>query len=49
MRDPASGKILRSIEDTLGEVVITEVDEGSAVGNYTGSTPAKVGDVVRNQ
>ncbi|MGE5570088.1 MAG: CsgG/HfaB family protein [Rhodospirillales bacterium] len=49
VRDPASGKILRSIEDTLGEVVITEVDEGSSVGNYTGSTPAKVGDVVRNQ
>lgn len=49
VRDPASGKILRTIEDTLGEVVITEVDEGSSVGNYTGSTPPKVGDVVRNQ
>ncbi len=49
VRDPASGKILRSIEDKLGEVVITEVDEGSSVGNYTGSTPAKVGDAIRNQ
>jgi curli biogenesis system outer membrane secretion channel CsgG len=49
VRDPASGKVLRSIEDTLGQVVITEVDEGSSVGTYTGSTPAKVGDVVRNQ
>lgn len=49
VRDPASGKIIRSIEDKVGEVVITEVDERSSVGTYTGSAPAKVGDVVRNQ
>lgn len=49
VRDPASGKILRSIEDAVGQVVITEVDEGSSVGTFTGSTPAKVGDAVRNQ
>lgn len=48
VRDPASGKILRSIEDKVGEVVITEVDERSAVGTYTGASPAKVGDTVRN-
>ncbi len=48
VRDPASGKILRSIEDKVGEVVITEVDERSAVGTYTGAAPAKVGDAVRN-
>jgi curli biogenesis system outer membrane secretion channel CsgG len=48
VRDPASGKILRSIEDKVGEVVITEVDEGSAVGNYTGTQPAKVGDAIKN-
>jgi len=48
VRDPASGKVLRSIEDKIGEVVITEVDERSAVGSYTGTTPAKVGDAVRN-
>jgi len=48
VRDPASGKILRSIEDKVGEVVITEVDERSAVGAFTGASPAKVGDVVRN-
>lgn len=49
VRDPATGKILRSIADKVGEVVITDVDEQSAVGQYTGSTPAKVGDMVRNQ
>ena len=49
VRDPATGKIIRSIEDKLGEVLITEVDERSAVGAYTGTAPAKVGDAVRNQ
>jgi curli biogenesis system outer membrane secretion channel CsgG len=48
VRDPASGKILRSIEDKVGEVVITEVDERSAVGTFAGASPAKVGDAVRN-
>jgi hypothetical protein len=48
IRDPATGKVLRSIEDKIGEVVITEVDEGSAMGNFTGASPAKVGDVIKN-
>lgn len=49
VRDPATGKILRSIENQVGEITITEVEETSAAGQYSGSTPAKVGDVVRNQ
>jgi curli biogenesis system outer membrane secretion channel CsgG len=48
IRDPASGKVIRRVEESLGEVVITEVDELSAVGKYTGPTPAKVGDRVHN-
>jgi curli biogenesis system outer membrane secretion channel CsgG len=47
IKDPATGKVLRSIESQLGEVVITEVDERSAVGDFTGATPARVGDVVK--
>jgi hypothetical protein len=47
IKDPATGKVLRSIESQLGEVVITEVDERSAVGNFTGATPPRVGDVVK--
>jgi curli biogenesis system outer membrane secretion channel CsgG len=47
VRDPVSGKVLRSIEDKVGEVVITEVDEQSAVGNFTGASPAKVGDAIK--
>jgi curli biogenesis system outer membrane secretion channel CsgG len=48
IRDPATGKVLRRIEDTLGVVTITEADEGSSVGTYSGSTPPKVGDRVTN-
>jgi curli biogenesis system outer membrane secretion channel CsgG len=48
IKDPATGKVLRKIEDKLGELTITEADEGSAVGKYTGSQPAKVGDAVKN-
>jgi curli biogenesis system outer membrane secretion channel CsgG len=48
IKDPATGKVLRSVEDKIGEVTITETDEGSSVGTYTGSSPAKVGDVVKS-
>ncbi|MFN7996058.1 MAG: CsgG/HfaB family protein [Bryobacteraceae bacterium] len=48
IKDPATGKVLRSVEDAVGTLVITEVDEQSAVGKFTGGTPAKVGDTVRN-
>jgi curli biogenesis system outer membrane secretion channel CsgG len=48
IRDPATGKVIRRIEEPIGEVVITEVDAQSAVGKYAGSSPAKVGDRVHN-
>ncbi len=48
IKDPATGKVIRRVEESLGEVVITEVDEQSAVGKYEGTTPVKVGDRVRN-
>ena len=48
IRDPATGKVLRAVEDKVGAIVITEVDEGSAVGKFTGAQPAKVGDTVSN-
>ncbi len=49
VRDPATGRVIRTIEDTIGEVLITEVDELSAVGTVTGAQAPKVGDVVRSQ
>jgi len=49
VKDPATGRVLRSIENAVGEVVITEVDEQSSVGNFTGASPAQVGDLVKGQ
>lgn len=48
IRDPATGKVIRRVEEKLGEVAITEVDEASAVGNYLGTGAVKVGDAVKN-
>ena len=48
IRDPATGKVIRRVEEKLGEVTISEVDESSAVGNYSGAGAVKVGDAVKN-
>jgi hypothetical protein len=47
--DPATGKVLRQIEDPVGQLTITEVDATSAVGKFSGSGAPKVGDAVKNQ
>jgi len=49
IKDPGTGRVIRRVEDQVGDLVITEVDAQSAVGKFTGSKPAKVGDVVKNQ
>jgi curli biogenesis system outer membrane secretion channel CsgG len=49
VKDPATGKVLRSIVNKVGDVVITEVDPSSAVGTFTGSGTPKVGDEVKSQ
>jgi len=46
VKDPTTGKVLRSVVDAVGTLKITEVDEASAVGKFTGAAPAKVGDTV---
>jgi curli biogenesis system outer membrane secretion channel CsgG len=48
VQDPATGKVIRRIEDPVGNLEITEVDEQSALGKFTGSVPAKIGDAVKN-
>jgi curli biogenesis system outer membrane secretion channel CsgG len=47
IRDPATGKVLRRTDSTLGTLTITEVDEQSAVGTYDGAAGVKVGDHVK--
>jgi curli biogenesis system outer membrane secretion channel CsgG len=49
IKDPATGKVLKTIETKLGDVTITEVEDASSTGTYTGTgEPPKVGDAVRN-
>jgi len=47
VRDPETGKVIHRVEKSLGEVSITDADENSAVGNFSGDTAPQVGDVVR--
>jgi hypothetical protein len=46
IRDPATGKVLRRLGTPVGSVVITEADEQSSVGSFTGAGKPKVGDQV---
>lgn len=46
VKDPATGKVIRRIEDAVGSITITDVDQQSAVGKFSGAGPAKVGDTV---
>lgn len=48
IKDPISGKVIKTIEDKIGVVKITEVDALSSEAQFTGSSPAKVGDIVKN-
>ncbi len=48
IKDPATGKPLRSVEEPVGQITITSVDEGSAVGRFNGAGHPKVGDSVKN-
>jgi len=48
VKDPTSGRVLRRITEKLGDVTITEADDGSSVGTFAGSGTAQVGDTVTN-
>jgi len=49
VRDPETDKVIRTVEDTIGTLTITEVDEGSAVGTFSGSGAPQVKDVVTSK
>jgi len=46
VKDPSTGRILRSVDDPIGTVTITEVDADSATGKFSGSGAPQVKDVV---
>ena len=48
IKDPATGKVLKTITSKIGDATVTEVDEQSATATLEGSGPAKVGDLVKN-
>lgn len=49
VKDPTTGKVLRTITSKMGTATVTDVDAQSATANYSGTAPAKVGDAVKNQ
>jgi curli biogenesis system outer membrane secretion channel CsgG len=48
VKDPATGKVLKTVTSKLGDATVTEVDPDSATVTYSGATPPKVGDVVNS-
>jgi curli biogenesis system outer membrane secretion channel CsgG len=48
VKDPATGKVIRTVENTVGELTITSSDATSAVGTFKGSPAPKVGDTVKS-
>jgi curli biogenesis system outer membrane secretion channel CsgG len=49
VKDPTTGKVLRTIADKIGTATVTDVDEGSATASFAGNGAAKVGDEVKSQ
>ncbi len=48
VKDPNTGKILKKIENPVGDITITEVDSDSATGTFSGAAVPKVGDSVHS-
>lgn len=49
VKDPSTGKVIKSITDKIGSATVTEVDDDSATASFTGAGAAKVGDAIKNQ
>jgi curli biogenesis system outer membrane secretion channel CsgG len=48
VKDPTTGKVIKSVVDKVGEATVTEVDDDSSTATFSGAGAAKVGDVVKN-
>lgn len=49
VKDPSTGKVIKTITSSMGTATITEVDADSSTANYSGGSPAKVGDAAKSQ
>ena len=47
VKDPATGKVLKTITDKIGSGTVTQIDQDSATVTFTGTGSAKVGDVAQ--
>jgi len=47
VKDPATGKVLKTVTNKIGDATVTEIDASSTTVTFTGSGPAKVGDVAK--
>jgi curli biogenesis system outer membrane secretion channel CsgG len=47
VKDPATGKVLKTITDKIGSGTVTQIDQDSATVTFNGAGPAKVGDVAQ--
>jgi curli biogenesis system outer membrane secretion channel CsgG len=48
IKDPSTGKVIKSVEDKIGEATVTEADNDSATATFSGAGAPKVGDTVKN-
>jgi curli biogenesis system outer membrane secretion channel CsgG len=47
VKDPATGKVLKTITNKIGDATVTECDASSCTVTFTGSGSAKVGDLAK--
>jgi curli biogenesis system outer membrane secretion channel CsgG len=47
VKDPATGKVIKTVTDKVGTATVTDVDASSSTATFTGSGTAKVGDVAK--
>jgi hypothetical protein len=49
VRDPVTDKVIRTVEDAVGTLTITDVDANSAVGKFSGAGKPQVRDTVTSK
>lgn len=47
VKDPSTGKVIKTITNQIGTAIVTDVDATSATATFSGSSPAKVGDIAK--
>jgi curli biogenesis system outer membrane secretion channel CsgG len=47
VKDPNTGKVLKTITNKIGDATVTECDASSCTVTFNGSSPAKVGDMAK--